>query len=177
MDLKMIAFIASNSAPQSRASMRVLAAAVASMFAILGSTTLAHADDNPPQGDVLQQAVDYVFTGAVDPSTGVEITDRKSCVVVVADPKWKRLVRYYLPRLGLDDPRINRVYSGRQPRYQLDAESDRTVVEYLSPDKKTVLNGYKSAQIPLPGDIDRTRKAIQLIAARCKGEDATKLPF
>jgi hypothetical protein len=118
-----------------------------------------------------------MFTGTTEPSDGVEITDRKSCVVVVADKKWKRSVRYYLPRLGLDDPRISRIYAGRQPHYQLDADSDQVVVEYLSADKKAVLNGYKSAQIPLPGDIDRTRKAMQLIAARCKCQDATKLPF
>jgi hypothetical protein len=129
------------------------------------------------EDDVLQQAVNYVFTGAIDPKDAPEITDRKSCVVVVPDPKWKRFVRYYLPRLGLDDPRIESTYSGRQARYQLDAQNDLVVVEYLSPDKKTVVNGYKSAQIPLPGDIDQTKKAMQLIATRCKRDDAPKLPF
>jgi hypothetical protein len=129
------------------------------------------------EDDVLQQAINYVFTGAIDPKDAPEITDRKSCVVVVPDPKWKRFVRYYLPQLGLDDPRIDSTYSGRQARYQLDAQSDQLVVEYLSADKKTVVNGYKSAQIPLPGDIDRTKKAMQLIAARCKRDDAPKLPF
>jgi hypothetical protein len=121
------------------------------------------------EDDVLQQAINYVFTGTIDPKDGPEITDRKSCVVVVPDP--------YLPRLGLEDARIDSTYSGRQARYQLDAQSDQTVVEYLSPDKKTVVNAYKSAQIPLPGDIDQTKKALQLIAARCKRDDAPKLPF
>jgi hypothetical protein len=129
------------------------------------------------EDDVLQQAINYVFTGAIDAKDGPEITDRKSCVVVVPDHKWKRFVRYYLPRLGFDDPRIDSTYSGRQARYQLDAQSDQVVVEYLSPDKKTVVNGYKSAQIPLPGDIDQTKKAMQLIATRCKRDDAPKLPF
>jgi hypothetical protein len=129
------------------------------------------------EDDVLQQAINYVFTGTIDPKDGLEITDRKSCVVVVPDPKWKRSVRYYLPRLGLDDPRIDSTYSGRQARYHLDAQSDQVVVEYLSPDKKTVVNAYKSAQIPLPGDVDQTKKALQLVAARCKRDDAPKLPF
>jgi hypothetical protein len=129
------------------------------------------------EDDVLQQAINYVFTGTIDPQDAPEITDRKSCVVVLPDPKWKRFIRYHLTRLELDNPRIDSTYSGRQARYQLDAESDQVVVEYLSPDKKTVVNGYKSAQIPLPGNIDQTRKALQLIAARCMRDDATKLPF
>ena len=129
------------------------------------------------EDDVFQQAVNYVFTGAIDPQDAPEITDRKSCVVVLPDPKWKRFVRYYLARLGLDEPRITSTYSGRQAHYQLDIESDQVVVEYLNLDKKTVVNGYKSAQIPLPGNIDQTRKAFQLIAARCKRDDAPKLPF
>ena len=56
------------------------------------------------EADVLQQAINYVFTGSIDPKDSPEITDRKSCVVVVADPKWKRFIRYHLRRLGLDDP-------------------------------------------------------------------------
>ena len=129
------------------------------------------------QDDVLQQAINYVFTGTIDPKEPPEIEDRKSCVVVLPDPKWKRYIRYYLTRLGLDDPRFDSTYSGRQPRYQLEAQSEQTVVEYLSPDKKTVVNGYKSAQIPLPGDFDQTRRALQLIASRCKRDDTPKLPF
>jgi len=148
----------------------VIAAAV-----LLGTASLRAAAG--AEDDVLQQAINYVFTGTIDPQDAPEITDRKSCVVVLPDPKWKRFVRYYLTRLGLDDPRIASTYSGRQARYQLDIESDQVVVEYLNLDKKTVVNGYKSAQIPLPGNIDQTRKALQLIAARCKGDDATKLPF
>ena len=151
---------------------RSLAVAAACFLWMAALPISAGAEDN-----ILQQAINYMFTGKIDPDDGPEITDRKSCVVVVADPKWKRFVRYYLPRLGLDDPRIDSTYSGRLARYQLDAQSDQTVVEYLSPDKKTVVNGYKSAQIPLPGDIDQTKKALQLIAARCKRDDAPKLPF
>src|SRR6185503_10981223 len=63
------------------------------------------------EDDVFQQAVNYVFTGAIDPQDAPEITDRKSCVVVLPDPKWKRFVRYYLARLGLDEPRITSTYS------------------------------------------------------------------
>jgi hypothetical protein len=129
------------------------------------------------EDDVLQQAINYVFTGTIDPKEAPAITDRKACVVVLPDPKWKRFIRYYLPRLGLDDPRIDSTYSGRQALHQLDAQSDQIVVEYLSPDKKSVVNGFKSAQIPLPGDIDRTRKALQFIAAHCKGDEGQKLPF
>jgi len=51
--------------------------------------------------------------------------------------------------------------------------SDKTVVEYLSPDTKAVTAGYKSAQVSLPGNIDRTRKALDLIAQRCKRDEGT----
>jgi hypothetical protein len=129
------------------------------------------------EDDLLQKAVNYVLTGTVDPPNQPEISDRKSCAVVMPDPRTKRLVRYYLGRMALDDPRIDSTYAGRQATYQLDVESDKVVVEYLAVDTKAVVNGYRSAQIPLPGDIDRTRKALALIAARCKPEDATKLPF
>ena len=50
-------------------------------------------------------------------------------------------------------------------------------MEYLGLDKTTVVNGYKSAQIALPGNIDQTKKALQLLAARCARDDAPKLPF
>ena len=151
---------------------RMLAVAVASFLCIASLHIPADAED-----DVLQQAINYMFTGTLDPSAAPEITDRKACVVMIADPKWKRFIRYHLPRLGLDDPRITSTYSGRQPRYQLEADGDQVVVEYLGVDKKTVVNGYRSAQIPLPGDLDQTKRALQLIASRCKRDDQQKLPF
>jgi hypothetical protein len=129
------------------------------------------------EDDVLQKAINYVFTGTVDPKDAPEVVDRKSCVVVMRDPRLNRFIRYYLTRLHLDDPNIDSTYAGRQVRYQLDVESGNIVVEYLAPDKTTVINGYKSAQIPLPGDIDQTKKALQLIAARCKQDGTPKLPF
>ena len=129
------------------------------------------------ESDVLVQAINYVFTGELAPKVALEITDLKSCVVVLPDPKWKRFIRYYLARMELDDPRINSTYAGRQARYQLDAQSDQIVVEYLSPDKRTVVHGYRSVQIPLPGNIDRTKKAFELIAERCKEDASPKLPF
>ena len=41
------------------------------------------------EDDVLQQAINYVFTGTIDPKDGPEITDRKSCAVVVPDENGK----------------------------------------------------------------------------------------
>ena len=134
-------------------------------------------DPAAAEDDLLQKAINYVFTGEVDPKDAPEIVDRKSCAVVVPDPKEKRFIRYYLTRLRLDDPNIDSTYAGRQVHYQLDVESGTIVLEYLGLDKTTVLNGYKSAQISLPGDIDQTKKAIALIAARCKQDSAPKLPF
>jgi hypothetical protein len=68
---------------------RSLVVAAASFVWMASLPITAGAED-----DVLQQAINYVFTGTIDPKDGPEITDRKSCVVVVPDPKWKRSVRY-----------------------------------------------------------------------------------
>jgi hypothetical protein len=127
--------------------------------------------------DLLQKTVNYVFTGTVDPKDPPEIVDHDACVVVMPDPRVKRFVRYYLSRLRLDDPNIVSTYTGRLAHYQLDVENSNVVVEYLGLDKTTVLNGYRSVQIPLPGDIDQTRKALTYIAAHCKQGDEQKLPF
>jgi hypothetical protein len=161
---------ASNS--RHRRAERFLVVATAVFFWAAPPQTRAAAED-----DLLQKAIDYVFTGTVAPENGPEIVDRKSCIVVVRDPKWNRFIRYYLARLRLDDPNIDSTYSGRHVSYQLDFEGDKIVVEYLDLDKKTVTNGYRSAQIPLPGDIDQTKKALRVIAERCKQDDAQKPPF
>jgi hypothetical protein len=127
--------------------------------------------------DVFQQAINYVFTGSIDPQNGPEIIDRSACVVVMPDPKFNRYIRYYLSRFLMDNARISKIYSGPQSRYQLEVAGEEVVVEYLSPDKTTVVQGYKSAQIPLPGNIDRTQKALAIIfAEHCKTEKP-KAPF
>jgi hypothetical protein len=151
---------------------QALVVGAAALICAAALQTPAAAED-----DALQQAINYVFTGTIDPKDAPEIEDRKSCVVVLPDPKWKRFIRYYLARMGLDDPHFDSTYSGRQPRYLLEAQGDQVVLEYLSPDKKTVVNGYKTAQIPLPGDFEQTRRALALIASRCKRDETPKLPF
>src|SRR6202043_1639175 len=105
--------------------------------------------------DVFQEAVNYVFTGRIEPQDGPEIIDRNSCVVVVPDPKNQRYVRYYLNRFRMNDARISKTYSGRQTFYVLEVEGDGVVVENLALDKKTVVAGYRTAQISLPEDIDQ----------------------
>src|SRR5215470_3384284 len=126
-------------------------------FALTGSLWMAAMPTAAT--DVFQQAINYVFTGSIDPQDGPEIVDRSSCIVVMPDPKFNRYIRYYLSRFLMDNARISKIYSGPQPRYQLEVAGDDVVVEYLSPDKTTVVQGYKSAQISLPGNIDRTQKA------------------
>jgi len=129
------------------------------------------------EADVFQQAVNYVFTGQVDPQGGPEIVDRKSCVVVLRDPHFNRYIRYYLSRFKMDDALFDKRYSGPRVLYEVNVKGDDTVIEYLNPDKSTVIQGYRSAQIPLPGDIDQTRKALRIIFTDyCKAE-APKGPF
>jgi hypothetical protein len=129
------------------------------------------------EADVFQQAVNYVFTGNIAPQDAPEIVDRKSCVIVMRDPKYNRYIRYYLNRFNMDDAIFGKKYSGSQPYYELDVKGDGVVIEYLNPDKTTVAQGYRSAQIPLPGDIDQTQKALRLIFSdHCKAEKP-KAPF
>src|SRR5947209_15331093 len=64
------------------------------------------------EDDVLQLAINYIFTGRIDPSDRPEIVDRKSCTVLVFEPKFQAYVRYYLSRSRLDSARISKTYSG-----------------------------------------------------------------
>ena len=77
----------------------------------------------------------------------------------------------------MDDAIFAKKYSGSRPYYELDVKGEDVVIEYLNPDKKTVIQGYRSAQIPLPGDIDQAQKALRIIFNdHCKAEKP-KAPF
>ena len=119
------------------------------------------------EDDPLQKAVNYIFTGRNDPQDAPKILDRKSCVVVLPDPKSKQSIRYYLGRFKMDTALINKTYAGSETIYSLDVKGAEVIVEYLDLNKSTVLHGHKSAQISLPGDIDQTNKALALIASLC----------
>ena len=120
------------------------------------------------EDDPLQKAVNYLFTGRNDPQDAPEILDRKSCVVVVSDPKSKQPIRYYLGRFRMDTAFINKTYAGSETVYSLDVKGGEDIVEYLDLGKSTVLHGHKSAQISLPRDIDQIGKALALIASLCR---------
>lgn len=119
------------------------------------------------ESDVLQQAINYIFTGRIDPQDAPAITDRASCVVVVPDPRNKRSVRYYLSRFKLDPPQFETTYSGRTPNYTLVVEGNDDVVEFLNPDM-TVAHGHRTVRVALVGDLDESRRALRLISDQCK---------
>jgi len=129
-----------------------------------------------PEDDVFQQAVNYLFTGKIDPGASPEIVDRKSCVVVVPE-KFGGYARYYLTRFKMDDARISNKYSGREVSYELEVAGDDILVEYLKIDKTTVDYAFKSAHIFLPGNIDQIKRALQLIFAEYCKADKPKSPF
>ena len=147
-------------------------AAAAVLSTVLSVAPPSRASEN----DVFLQAVNYVFLGRIDPVESAEIVDRKACVVVAPDVRFKRYVKYYLSRFKLDAARFNKRYSGARTLYDLDVQGDDVILEYLAPDKTTVMQGYKSAQIPLPGDIGPTQKALQIISESCQAE-GPKTPF
>jgi hypothetical protein len=147
-------------------------AAAAAVAAVFMAAPAARAAEN----DVFQQAVNYAFLGRIDPPEGAEIVNRKECIVVAPDPRFKRYVRYYLARFKLDAARFNKRYSGARTLYDLDVQGDDVILEYLAADKTTVIQGYRSAQIPLPGDIVPTQKALQIISESCKAE-GPRTPF
>jgi len=122
------------------------------------------------EDDPLQKAVNYLFTGRIDPQDTPEIFDRKLCVVVVSDPKSKQYIRYYLGRFRMDTALIDKTYAGSDTVYNLDIKGAGVLVEYLDIDKSTVLHRHTSAQISLPGSIDQTNKALELIAGLCRND-------
>lgn len=148
------------------------AVAAALLLPVLGGP----GDIAAAEPDLFKQAVDYMFTGRIDPREGPEIVDREGCVVIVPDTRFERFARYYLGRFHLEDARVTTRYSGPRARYDLDVRGDEVVLEYLRPDKTTVIQGYRSAQIALPGEINATQKALKIIADHCKA-DSAKVPF
>ena len=126
--------------------------------------------------DLLQKAFNYVLTGDLDPKDAPEIIDPTSCVIVLRDPKYPRFIKYYFARITPDNSRITKDYAGRKTLYKLDIESANVVIEYLSADKATTVEAFKSAQIDLPGDIEETQKALKVISQRCKQERSSS-PF
>jgi hypothetical protein len=149
-----------------------LAAAVVSVFCIAFLQTPALSETS-----VFQQALNYVFTGKVDPQNGPEIVDQNSCVILLHDQKYNRYIRYYFSRFKMDETSFDKKYSGSRVYYEMGVKGDDVVIEYLNLDKRTVVQGYRTAQIPLPGDIDQTRRALGIIFAdHCKTEKP-KVPF
>ena len=156
----------------SRIGVSLAVAAIASMLWLVPLHTSALGED-----DVFQQAINYIFTGRIDPKDGPEIVDPKNCIVVVPEPDLNRYARYYLNRFKMDVSRISKKYAGRQVLYELEVEGDDVILEFLKPDKATVNFGFKSAHISLPGNIDRTEKALHLVFdGHCKA-DQPKSPF
>jgi len=140
---------------------------------LAGSWLGLAAAQSPASGaeDRFQLAIDYVFTGRLDATNGPEITDRRSCIVLVPEPKFNRYARYYLSRFKMDTARISKKYAGSQTLYELEVEGDDVVLEYLKADKTTVDYGFRSAHISLPGEPDQTEKALALIFSQyCKAE-------
>ena len=162
-------------APRKRSSHKIrlsLTIAVAQFLWMVPLQTRAMTED-----DVFQQAINYVFTGRVDPKDGPEIVDLKSCIVVIPEPNLNRYARYYLNRFKMDVSRISKKYAGRQVYYELEIEGDDIILEYLKADKTEVEFGLKSAHISLPGNIDQTEKALKLVfSEHCKA-DKLKSPF
>ena len=60
------------------------------------------------EDDVFQQAINYVFTGRIDPKDRPEILNKKSCIVVIPEPNLNRYARYYLNRFKMDVSRISK---------------------------------------------------------------------
>lgn len=127
--------------------------------------------------DLFQDAVNYVLTGTTDPPDVPEIVDRKSCIVLMRDPKYKQYIRYYLKRFKMDTANFSKIYAGSRALFNLEVTGDDVIVEYLDMDKTTVSQAYKSAQIPLPGNIDQTQKALKIIFTDYCRADQLKAPF
>ena len=146
--------------------------ALAIAVALLTALPQAHAAAEP---DVLQRAINYIFTGRLDPQNGPKIVDRDTCTVLVPDPANQRTIRYRFGRVNTDRLLVEKIYAGRLPNYRLSIEGDEDVIEFLNPDM-SVAHAHRTAQIPLPGEIGAIERALKLVADRCKSP-GPKLPF
>jgi hypothetical protein len=158
-----------------KAVLRLLPAAAVLLLA--GAQSILAQHSAVAAEDRFQQAVNYIFTGRVDPVNGPEIVDRQSCLVVVPEPKFNRYARYHLSSFKMDSARISKKYAGSQTLYELEVEGSDVVVDYLKPDKTTVDYGFRSAHIPLPGDPDQTEKALGLIFSQYCKPEKPRAPF
>jgi hypothetical protein len=77
----------------------------------------------------------------------------------------------------MDTANFQKIYAGSQTLFNLEVANDDILLEYLNIDKTTVTERYRSAQIPLPGNIDQTQKALRIIFADYCKADQTKTPF
>jgi hypothetical protein len=145
---------------------------LATLFCTVNAPSRAVALD-----DRFQQAVNYVFTGRIDPANGPQILDPKACVVLVPEPKFNRYARYYLTRFKMETARISKKYAGLQTIYELEVEGDDILLEYLTADKTTVEYGFRSAHIALPGDPDQTERALALIFSHYCKVEKSRGPF
>src|SRR5262249_52806266 len=124
------------------------------MAAIMWTASPIRAADGAAESDLFREAVNYVFTGRIDPADPRQIVDREACVVLLRDSKYPRYIKYYMSRFKMDTANFNKSYAGSKVSYSLDVQGDNTLLEYLELDKTTVTQAYRSAQIPLPGNID-----------------------
>ena len=155
-----------------RIGLSLAVAAIASILWLVPLQTSALSED-----DVFQQAINYIFTGRIDPKDGPDIVDPKACIVLLPEPDLNRYAKYYLNRFKMDVSRISKKYAGRQVLYELEVEGDDVVLEFLKADKATVNFGFKSAHIARPGNIARPEKALHLVFdGHCKA-DQPKSPF
>ncbi len=145
-------------------------------LAVAGLTVAMHHSARAAP-DVFQKAVNYVFTGEVDPQNAPKIVDRQACVVVMKDPKYDRFIRYRLRGFQMDTALFDKRYAGSQPNYVLDVKGDGVILEYLTPDQKSVAQAYRSAQIPLPGDFEQTQKALTIIFSDYCKPKKSQAPF
>jgi hypothetical protein len=129
------------------------------------------------EDDVFRQAINYIFTGQIDPDVHPEIVDRKACIVVIPQPNFNGYARYYLKRFKMDVSRISKKYAGRRVFYELEVEGDNIIFQSLKADKRTVEFGLRSAHISLPGDIDQTEKALKLVFSEHCKPDKPLSPF
>ena len=77
----------------------------------------------------------------------------------------------------MDEALYDKKYSGSRALYELSVKGDDVVIEYLGPDKKTITQAYRSAQISLPGDLDLTQRALRIIFSDYCKPEKPKTPF
>jgi hypothetical protein len=148
-------------------------AACGMVLLMVSVATISAAED-----DIFQQAINYVFLGNVkgEPFLGIRIisADKNTCAVVqeemIGSNSGYVVVqnKFFLKKITAME------FKPFTPHAALAIEGDETIVERIDSNRR--VTNFKHWQIPLPGNVERSRRAVNRVFSEyCMPEK--RMPF